>query len=175
MPHFEPIRLDCGRTVRLPFPMWLFAFVLLIGIIPAMAEDQPPPSEPLVTITATNEPLGQLLDRIGAQVNYTIDVDERWQDHPVSIALDRVPLSECLKRVLVNLNYAILYESDSAIRIVIYDAGAGAPGAVLPERTYRSPSPPVHRPEPPSEQDENADEAPERDQAPDAPPEDTER
>lgn len=144
-------------------------------LAPCSTADEPAqPSEPTVTIVAQNEPLGQVLEKIGRETHSTLTVSEGWQNHPVSIDLKGIPLSEGLNRILVNLNYAIIYESDTAIRISIYDAGDSS-GAAIPERNYRAPAMPMPLPERIDEPEENEDEDASERSAPDDPPESSDR
>lgn len=139
-------------------PLLLLAIVgnFWFGIVPATA-GQPQSSEPLISITAVNEPLGQVLDKIGAAIKYTFKIDEQWQDHPVTISVDDIPLNEGLKRILVSLNHAIIYENDTTVKIAILVDDDNTPGGSVPDRSYRGSADPIpfpdRMPEPPDNSD----------------------
>lgn len=151
---------------------------LLFGVLFAAAAEPHAPPEPFISITAVDEPLGQVLDKIGATIQYEFKVDEMWQDHPVTISVDGIPLNEGLKRILANLNHAIIYENDTTIKIAILVQDENNPGGGVPDRSYRGSAEPIpfpdRRPEPSdnsdAEESSGADEPP-----PDAPAGDPEQ
>ena len=77
------------------------------------------PEEQPVTLKVQNEPLGQVLDKIGDETGITFSVDVQWKTHPVSVTLYQTPLHKGLKRILANLNNVIIYESTDKVKIVI--------------------------------------------------------
>ncbi len=138
--------IDVHLNQRLIFrPVMFFVIIATFwfGMSLAVA-GQPQSTEPLISITAVNEPLGQVLDKIGAEIKYTFELDELWQDHPVTIAVDGVPLNEGLKRILVSLNHAIIYENDTTIRIAILVEDEDIKtGGAAPDRSYRGSAEPI--------------------------------
>jgi len=162
------VHLNC-RIVLKPVLLLMIIGNFWFGIIHAAA-GQPPSSEPLISITAVNEPLGQVLDKIGTAIKYTFKIDEQWQDHPVTISVDGIPLNEGLKRILGSLNHAIIYENDTTVRIAILVEEDNT-GRSVPDRSYRGSADPVpfpdRMPEPPGNGD--ADRESGADAPPDAP------
>ena len=78
-----------------------------------MSEEQP------ITIRVQNEPLSQVLDKIGDETGITFSIDVKWKTYPVSVSLYKTPLHKGLKRILANLNNVIIYESNNKVKIVI--------------------------------------------------------
>ncbi|MGW8194519.1 MAG: hypothetical protein ACWGOX_09670 [Desulforhopalus sp.] len=74
---------------------------------------------PEITLTAENEPLGDLLDTISQNTGYRFNLDKAWADYPVSTSIVKLPLERGLKRLLRNLNYTIIWEADKVISISI--------------------------------------------------------
>ena len=77
------------------------------------------PEELPVTISVQNEPLVQVLNKIGDETGITFSVDVQWKTYPVSVSLYKAPLHKGLKRILANLNNVIIYESDNKVKILI--------------------------------------------------------
>jgi len=112
-------------------------------------------AEPQITLESKNRPLGEVLDQISRETGYVFTIDESWQDRPIKASLQNVPLHRALKRILSSLNHALIYESETEIRIAIYgEASPRGPGA--PPPAYTAPRSPVEEPpEPePAEQPE---------------------
>jgi hypothetical protein len=101
--------------------------ILIIGLIgllgsvlaaPSLAADAS--DEPLFSLTADAEPLGDLLHEIARQTGYQFTLDGQWQDHPVSAAITNLPLEQGLKRLLRSLNHTIIWDSDRHITIMVF-------------------------------------------------------
>jgi hypothetical protein len=60
------------------------------------------------------------LDAITAETGYEFNINEQWESHPVSATIDNLPLEQGLKRLLLNLNHTIIWESDQIITIMVY-------------------------------------------------------
>ncbi|MFO7714405.1 hypothetical protein [Desulfosarcina sp.] len=95
----------------------LFCCLGSVGIHPAMA--QRASSDPLISLVANNEPLGDVLESITRETGYQFNLDRRWRDHPVSAAITDLPLERGLKRLLRSLNHTIIWESDNRITIMV--------------------------------------------------------
>ena len=80
----------------------------------AMAQD------PLIVLTANQEPLGDILKTITQETGYTFNLNKDWRDYPVSATIDNLPLEKGLKRLLRSLNHTIIWESDRIITIKIF-------------------------------------------------------
>jgi hypothetical protein len=109
------------------------------------------PEELPITISVQNEPLGQVLNKIGDETGMTFSVDVQWKTYPVSVTLYKTPLHKGLKRILANLNNVIIYESGNKVKIIIL--GKIEPSKkgpkYQPTPVYRQPGPaPEAEPEP---------------------------
>ena len=148
-------------SFRLPELEWRFfnscLFSLLLGILwsgtigglEIYASEVATASDPLISVNAQNEPLGEVLEKITSETSYTFVIDEQWKDHPVKTVFQNLLLSDGLKRILANLNHAIVYESAQEIKIAIYGETEANSGA-LPRRPYGPPDIPIREPEPAS-------------------------
>lgn len=143
--------------IRLFLGLSLFCFVTPA---PLFADGQSSTPEPLVSVEAQNEPLGEVLEKLSRETSFRFSIEEAWEDHPVNIAFQNLPLSDGLNRILANLNHAVLYESAEEIRIAIYGEREARSGSPFP-RTYAPPDIPVREPRPaldaPSSPDEKGD------------------
>jgi hypothetical protein len=77
--------------------------------------------EELISLTVKDEPLGEVLYKVSVATGYDIVVDNKWRNYRVTASLEDVSLHKGLKRILRNLNSAIIYVSNKKIRIIIYD------------------------------------------------------
>jgi len=107
--------------------------------------------EELISLTVKNEPLGDVLYKVSMATGYDISIDDKWQNYRVTASLEDVSLHKGLKRILRNLNSAIIYVSSKKIKIIIYDKTDSADESSAPstekslERTPYS-QPPSGRP-----------------------------
>jgi len=83
-----------------------------------MAQDAS--TDPRISLTAKNEPLGDVLETISRDTGYRFNLDRKWQDHPISAAIDNLPLEQGIKRLLRSLNYSIVWESDRTVTIMVF-------------------------------------------------------
>jgi hypothetical protein len=110
-----------------------------------------------VTLVAKAEPLEEVLNRLSGMTGIRFRIRDEWRRIPVSGSLENVPLSRALKRLLVNYDHAVIYESDDVARIVIYGqtergkASAASPAAAPYSRTPNEPPAPEETVEPPEE------------------------
>lgn len=105
----------------------LFYMVIGIGIVAALGLSGAPSfaaqetmQAPLITITAANQPLGEVLDQITGETGYRFSLNPKWENHRVSATLRGVPLERGLNRLLRSLNHSIIWDSDNTITIVVY-------------------------------------------------------
>ena len=139
-------------------------FQTYAGESTVVADDRPSENQP-ITISVQNEPLGQVLEKIGEGTGFVFSIDVQWETHPVSVSLHQTPLHKGLKRILADLNNVIIYESNNKVKIIILgkiESGKRAPASgaapiYQPTPAYQQPGP---RPEPEPEPE-----------APDEPPE----
>ena len=133
----------------------LFSLICCFGLslpIPANCENSI--AEELISLDIKNRPLGDVLEDISAETGYQFSMDESWNDFPVTASIKNEPLHKGLKRILRNLNNAVIYGSDGTIRIKIYEQekSSGLPvGHSIVNRSYEEPIPqPVILRDPPS-------------------------
>ena len=110
-----------------PFSCLIFCLFCLIGsaaIHPAMAQDTT--ADPLISLTAQNEPLGDVLETISRDTGYRFNLNGKWKAHPVSATINDLPLEKGLKRLLRSLNHSIVWESDKLVTITVF--GKADPG-----------------------------------------------
>ena len=75
----------------------------------------------LVSLNIRNAPLAEVLDKVSQTSGYEFIIDENWYDLPISVTFDAIPLEQALKRILANVNHAIVYNSDRRVLIRIYE------------------------------------------------------
>jgi len=78
-------------------------------------------AEEIISLDLTDQPLGEVLDQIAEATGYRFILDESWDNFLVSASFKNEPLHKGLKRILRNLNNAIIYSSDRTIKIILYD------------------------------------------------------
>ena len=78
-------------------------------------------AEERISLDVKDQPLGEVLEDLSAETGYRFRIDERWNNFPVTASMKNEPLHQGLKRILRNLNNAVIYGSDKTIRIKIYD------------------------------------------------------
>ena len=79
---------------------------------------------PVVSLSAKEEPLRKVLDKISIASGYEITLNGESGDLPVSVMFKNAALGEALKRVLRGLNYVAIWdEGDKKISLTIYDPG----------------------------------------------------
>jgi hypothetical protein len=121
----------------------------ILGIHPALAAD------PLITLTAQNEPLGNVLETITRDTGYRFNLNRKWKDHPVSANIGNLPLEQGLKRLLRSLNHSIVWESDKVVTIMVFGkADPSRPGSDIsfasPPQAYQEETEPTAETEPAS-------------------------
>jgi len=102
----------------------LLAMLSLIFPIPSSAGNESKAGDELISLKVKDEPLGNVLNKISVATGYDISLDDKWQNYRVTASLEAVTLHEGLKRILRNLNSAIIYVSSKKIQIIIYDKTA---------------------------------------------------
>ena len=135
----------------------LFLTTLFLFLpISSLAANETDAGDELISLTVKDEPLGEVLYKVSMATGYDIHLDNKWQDYRVTAALEEVSLHKGLKRILRNLNSAIIYVSSKKIKIIIYDKTASKEASYTPssekpldrsavsqDGPYR---PPKHRP-----------------------------
>ena len=170
---------DTAAVRRIALNMFLS---LVIGslILPAAstAGDATDTDHEVISLTAKDEPLGDVLKKISMATGYEISLSDEWQHHPITVSLDKVPLDKGLERILRNLNNAIIYSPDHKIQIIVYGISATqsvspgpATGIPLNEVPVhgRSASQDIEKDEGSGVEDKSSDSAPGRESKPRAP------
>lgn len=103
-----------------------------LTVTPANAVGPSHISEPSVSLETRNEPLGEVLAQITEKTAYRFSLEDAWKDHPVTVAFRNLSLSQGLKRILSNLNHAVVYESQYDIRIIIFGEAVFQPAGSSP-------------------------------------------
>jgi hypothetical protein len=102
-----------------------------LALHPAVAAD------PLISLTAKNEPLGDVLAGITRDTGYRFNLNRKWQDHPVSATIGNLTLEQGLKRLLRSLNHTIIWESDKTVTIMVF--GKADPSPSGPAISFKAP------------------------------------
>lgn len=109
----------------------LIKMLLLMAAIPifymtAMAEVDP---DAKITMEAKNQPLSQVLDRLSQNTGYTFTYSAEWADLNISVKVVNLDIDKTLRKILSNHNFAMLYEENGNIRIMIFDDRGETPDA----------------------------------------------
>jgi len=130
-----------------------FATLSLFLPISSSAANETNAGDELISLTVKDEPLGDVLYKVSIATGYDISLDNKWQNYRVTASLEEVSLHKGLKRILRNLNSAIIYVSSKKIKIIIYDktASEGASLAPSTDQSFERAPVPQRRPYPPSE------------------------
>lgn len=88
--------------------------------------------EELISLTVKDEPLGDVLYKVSMDTGYNISLDDKWQNYRVTASFKEISLHKGLKRILKDLNSAIIYVSNKKIRIIIYDKTASEGASYTP-------------------------------------------
>jgi hypothetical protein len=83
-----------------------------------------------------------VLDDVSQATGYEVIVDENWDDLPITVKFEAIPLDQALKRILAKVNHAIIYSSDRRVLIRIYENDSTVslhPGASTINRKPRTP------------------------------------
>jgi hypothetical protein len=104
----------------------LIAFTALINGAIETSAAQPESREPIVSLRINNLPLGEALATLSRDTGYRFHLDSQWKTYPVSVNASHIPLEKVLKRLLRNLNHSIIWESENAIRIMVYGESEAA-------------------------------------------------
>ncbi len=101
--------------------------------------------EEIISLTVKDEPLGDVLYKVSMATGYQISLDKKWQSYRITASLEEVSLHKGLKRILRNLNSAIIYVSNKKIKIIIYDKTASEDGYLTPSTEQSFERTPVSR------------------------------
>lgn len=74
-----------------------------------------------LSLQTTDEPLLDVLDDLSRMTGKKFLCDKAWADLPITVQFKNLALETALKRILANLNHAIIYQADDTILIRIYE------------------------------------------------------
>jgi len=123
----------------------LLTGMVIAAVHPVMASENS--TEPRISLTVANQPLGEVLDSITGDTGYRFNLNDRWEDYPVSATIRNLPLEQGLKRLLRSLNHTIIWESDKVVTIKVYgkaepdNTGPGISFAAPPQEVPEVPEP----------------------------------
>lgn len=98
---------------------WGWGMVSCPGVW-ADSQDRSEGIEPVFSLDVRNMPLVQVLDQIERETGRRLVMEPSWNQYPITVSFRNFSLGSGLKRVLANLNHAVIYESQQEIRIVIF-------------------------------------------------------
>jgi type II secretory pathway component GspD/PulD (secretin) len=110
---FVNLHNKCGFNSGIRF---LLIFLICYGTAQGKSE-----FSELVSLNIRNAPLAEVLDKVSQASGYEFIIDENWYDLPISVTFDAIPLEQALKRILANVNHAIVYNSDRRVLIRIFE------------------------------------------------------
>ena len=109
--------IDFKNKFRLNY--WLSVFFVILTSY-SFAQGKSSFNE-MITLNIENEPLAEVLDDVSQATGYELIIDENWDDLPITVKFDAIPLDQALNRILAKVNYAIIYSSDRKVLIRIYE------------------------------------------------------
>ena len=129
MKHYFSVFTD--QPIVFTIILFLAIFFLMLPIA-SSAGNKTNAGDELISLTVKDEPLGDVLYKVSMASGYDISLDSKWQNYRVTASLENVSLHRGLKRILRNLNSAIIYVSSKKIKIIIYDKTASEGGSLAP-------------------------------------------
>jgi hypothetical protein len=88
--------------------------------------------DPRFSVEVRDIPLAQVLNQVSRETGCRFEVDPAWNQHPVTASFRNLPLGKGLKRILSDLNHALVYESRQVIKIVIFGQAVYQPAGANP-------------------------------------------
>jgi len=150
MKHYFSVFTD--QPIVFTIILFLAIFFLMLPVA-SSAGNKTNAGDELISLTVKDEPLGDVLYKVSMATGYDISLDNKWQNYRVTASLEEVSLHKGLKRILKNLNSAIIYVSSKKIKIIIYDKTAPEGPSLAPSTDQSFERTPVsqRRPYRPSE------------------------
>ena len=91
-------------------------------------------TEPVFSLTSTNEPLKRVLDKISEATGYRIEVTKSWENKIITTNIQDLTLDNSLRKVIRALgrpsNIIERYDKTKRIKIKIFDDTKGNPAAI---------------------------------------------
>ncbi len=132
-------RLPANHKIHAAFLAILVALIYCLELpAPSPARCGNEIADELITLDITKMPLGEVLDEISAETGYRFQLDEGWDSFPVTASIKNEPLHKGLKRILRNLNTAVIYGADQTINIRIYGQADSSSQSAGPSMGNRS-------------------------------------
>jgi hypothetical protein len=131
-------RIDFKNEFRINFWLSIF-FIILISYSFVQAKSS---FNEMITLNIENQPLAEVLDDVSQATGYELIIDENWDDLPITVKFEAIPLDQALKRILAKVNHAIIYSSDRRVLIRIYEEDSTVsihPGASAINRKPHTP------------------------------------
>lgn len=128
---------------------WLAGFCGFFIPTPAICDNSV--ADEIISLDATDRPLGEVLENIALAADCQFSIDESWKEYPITASFDSEPLSRGLKLILRNINNAVIYGTDRNVRIIIYDEGTPSGKATVHPVTIKSSQEPIQQSQPFSE------------------------
>ena len=105
-------------------------------------------ADEIISLNATNQPLGEVLENISIAADCQFSFDESWDDYPITVSFDNQPLHRGLKRIFRNINNAVIYGADRTVKIIIYDEAISSGKAIRHSATTKSFQEPIQQLQP---------------------------
>lgn len=88
-------------------------------------------AEPRITLSAENQPLGQVLQSIEKQSGFSVVLnDKKWSEDIVTLSVKNLELEKALGVVFGGYNYVLSFEADkgevSKVLVTVYEKKAGS-------------------------------------------------
>jgi hypothetical protein len=115
------------------------AGLLVVERHPVVA--QAPDEAPLVSLVVRDQALGNVLDYLSRVTGFRFNLDQQWQDVPVSANFNDLPLEQGLNRILRRLNHSLIWESEKVVTIMVF--GRVEPAGAGDEISHAAPPNPV--------------------------------
>ena len=133
-------RIDFKNKFRLH--RWLSVFFVILTSS-GFAQGKSSFNE-VITLNIENQPLAEVLDDVSQAAGCELIIDENWNDLPITVRFDAIPLEQALKRILAKVNYAIIYGSDRKVLIRIYEKYSTASKDSGASTRHRNPQMPIY-------------------------------
>jgi type II secretory pathway component GspD/PulD (secretin) len=130
------------RVIALNFFVFLFMIFLMLPVVTA-AGGKSNTDDTVISLTAKDEPLGEVLNKISMSTGYKFSLDNEWESSRVSAVLENVTLHQALSQILRDLNHVIIYSTDQKITIIIYGKAAFEGASTVPSIDKSSAPTPV--------------------------------